>query len=279
MKLSEKAAKVDKTFADLNRFVNEGEYEYGAMLVRTIVEIIVNSYTDYYVPEIKRAEIVPSIMDQIIALEKCGNFPEAQIHNLHAMRKLSNKGSHQGTEESVNPIQIKAMIPVIENEIKTWKIFVKEGHESLNEIDRSRREALLNGYVEKDPLKVKISLVFTVIAFVAILLLSYKQTMQFFVNGLHYQISELPAYWGCLLAFVICAGYFRSDSKIHKFLYNVLAIYFAAPRLYQVFLCFRGYGTFFESVIYITLAVGILGGYSILALHIGAQKGGIVGYK
>lgn len=51
MMLNEKVAKVDKTFNDLKKFVNEGEYEYeyGAMLIRTIVEIIVNSYTDYFI--------------------------------------------------------------------------------------------------------------------------------------------------------------------------------------------------------------------------------------
>lgn len=88
-------------------------------------------------------------MEQIEALNKCNGFNKTQIYNLHEMRKISNKGSHQGKEESISAIQIKAMIPVIEEEIKAWKIFADEGHESLIELDRLRKEAMLNGTVQK----------------------------------------------------------------------------------------------------------------------------------
>jgi hypothetical protein len=279
MTLNEKVAKVDKTFADLKKFVDEGEYEYGAMLVRTIVEIIVNSYTDYYTPEIKNADQLPTIMEQIDALDKCSSFPKAQIYNLHEMRKLSNKGSHQGTEETVSSTQIKAIIPNIEDEIRAWKLFADKGHESLIEIDRAKHEAILNGSVEKDPVKVKVSLVVTVIVFAAILFFTYQKTIQFFTMGLHYEETGLLIYWGCALAFFIFAAYFRSYGKVQKLIYNVLAVYFAVPRIYQTILCLMGHGSFFEGVIYLILAVVVLGGYSVLALHVGQQKGGIVGYR
>lgn len=279
MTLNEKVAKVDKTFVDLKKFVNEGEYEYGAMLVRTIVEIIVNSYTDYYTPEIKNADQLPTIMEQIDALDNCSSFPKAQIYNLHAMRKLSNKGSHQGTEEAVSATHIKAIIPTIEDEIRAWKLFTNKGHESLMEMDRAKHDAILNGYVEKNPVKVKVSLMATILVFAAILFFTYEKTIQFFTMGLHYEQSGLLIYWGCALAFFIFAAYFRSYGKLQKYIYNVMAVYFAVPRIYQTVLCFMGQGSIFEGFIYVMLAAVILGGYSVLALHVGQQKGGIVGYK
>lgn len=83
----------------------------------------------------------------------------------------------------------------------------------------------------------------------------------------------------CVVAFFIMAAYLRQYGKLHKILFNIFAIYFGAPRLYQVALCFMGKGGFGEAIIYILLAVLIFGGYSILALHVGHQKGGIVGYR
>ncbi len=279
MKLNEKVLKVDKTFTDLKKFVDSGEYEYGAMLVRTIVEIIVNSYTDYYVPEIKNAEQVPTIMEQIKALDQSGFFPKAQIYNLHEMRKLSNKGAHQSDEETVNAIEIKAIIPILESEIDTWKQFTIEGHESLIEKDKARQNAILNGTVEKNPVKAVISLVATIIVFAFVLYFSYKQTVQFYTMELHYETSGLLIYWGCFFVFVLFAAYCRSYGVIQKILYDLLAIYFGVPRIYQIYLCFTGHGSFFDMAVYLILASGIIGGYTIIALYASCQKGGIVGYK
>lgn len=279
MKLDEKAAKIDKTFADLQKFVDEGEYEYAAMLVRTIVEIIVNSYTDYYTPGIKAQGEIPDLLTQINELEKCQVFPHAQIYNLHAMRKMSNKGAHQGTEENVSAIEIRGLIPTIESEISAWKSFAEEGHESLREIARQKEEAYINGTVAKDPTKVRIALLVSALGLGAILFFTYKQTIQFFTMGLHYETSGLLIYWGCAVAFFIMAAYLRNYGKVHKILFNIFALYFAAPRVYQTILCFTGKGSFGEAIIYMLFAIAILGGYSILALHVGQQKGGIVGYK
>lgn len=279
MKLEDKVAKVDKTFADLQAFIDNGDYEYAAMLVRTIVEIIVNSYTDYYTPSIKAQGEIPDLLTQINELEKCKNFPHSQIYNLHSMRKMSNKGSHQGTEEEVSSIEIRGLVPTIETEINAWKVFAAEGHESLREIARQKEEAYLNGTVQKDPTKVRIALLVSVLGLGAILYFTYQQTIQFFTMGLQYDTAGLLIYWGCLVAFFILAAYLRQYGKIHKILFNIFALYFGVPRIYQVILCFLGNGGFGDAIVYILLAVVILGGYSILALHVGQQKGGIVGYR
>ncbi len=279
MKLEEKVKKVDKTFTDLMGFVDKGEYEYAAMLVRTIVEIIVNSYTDYYTPGIKENGEIPDLITQINELDKCNVFPRFHIYNLHAMRKLSNKGSHQGTEIEVKPEEIKSLIPTIETEVKEWKVFASKGHESLRELARQREEAFINSTFENDPQKVKVSLVASIIGLGAILFLTCGKTIQFFTMGLHYEESGLLIYWGCVVVFFVLAAYFRQYSKVNKILYNVFAIYFAVPRIYQTILCFTGKGSFGEAILYMLFAVAILGGYSILALHAGPQKGGIVGYK
>jgi hypothetical protein len=279
MKIEDKVKKVDETFVDLKSFVDQGKYEYAAMLIRTIVEIIVNSYTDYYTPAIKANGEVPDLLTQINELKKCSNFTHEQIYNLHAMRKMSNKGSHQGTEETVSAIEIKGIIPTVETVINEWKVFAAEGHESLREITRQKQEAYLNRTVDKDPKKVRMTLVISILGLGAILYLTCKQTIQFLTMGLYYETSGLLIYWICVVAFFIMAAYLRHYGKVHKILFNIFALYFGVPRLYQILLCFMGNGGLGEAIIYILMAVVILGGYSILALHVGQQKGGIVGYK
>lgn len=50
-------------------------------------------------------------------------------------------------------------------------------------------------------------------------------------------------------------------------------------RFRKNFFCDNINSYLFDRIVYLVLAVVILGGYSVLALHVGSQKGGIVGYK
>ncbi|MBR5579260.1 MAG: DUF4145 domain-containing protein, partial [Lachnospiraceae bacterium] len=250
MTLEEKIAKIDKTYVDLQKFVHESEYEYGAMLIRIIVEMIVNSYTDYYVPEIKNKGQIPAIMEQITALEKCSNFPKSHIYNLHEMRKIGNMGSHQGEGKEVKGIYIQAIMPNVLDEINVWKSFEKEGEQKLIQMNTERQNILLNGKVEKDPTKIKVALVLSVIAFVVILCCTMNKTIQFFTMGLYYDESGLLLYWGCVIAYFILSAYCRPYGKIHKSLFNILTIYFILPRIYQVILCIMGEGLLMLAIVY-----------------------------
>ena len=61
--MDENVYKIDKTYEDLVKFADSGEYDYAAMLTRTIVEIIVETYTDAYNPYLKNLDPPPTIMD------------------------------------------------------------------------------------------------------------------------------------------------------------------------------------------------------------------------
>ena len=275
MTISEKIAKVDKSHIDFYKFLADEEEAYAAMTVRTIVEIIVNSYTDYYNPGIK-IDNNPSIMDQISELERYDDFQPYHIKRLHNLRKVGNKGAHQGEGDTVGGLGVRPIRPELEEEIRVWKEFLEEGKIKRNYVDEDK---LCNGVIERKKSEVIASLLASIACLGAIVYFTYEKTTQFFTMGLYYEESGLLIYWACLVATLVLAAYLRPYGKLNKLIFNAAIVYFAAPRFYQVYLCFTGKTAFFEGIIYIAFSIAIVFVYYIITLFDNHQRGGVVGYN
>lgn len=267
--MDENVYKIDKTYEDLVKFSDSGEYDYAAMLTRTIVEIIVGTYTDAYNPYLKNLDPPPTIMDQIKALEETGRLPHDRIYNLHEMRKLGNIGSHKGKGSGDISIQVRSMIPVIESEISFWKAFVN-GDQYLTEPDLTSKKQNSISYI--------VTLIVSIIGAVAIIAFSIRTEISFFRDGSYYDDAYLLQYWICIPTFLILAGFCRKYGIIQRLIFDSLCIYFFSPRVYLAILAMKSM-RIFEFCIHLVIAGAIIAIYSVVSTATDQQNGGIVGYK
>ena len=263
-----RAKNIDRWFFDLKGYIKEGRYEYASTLVRKIVETIINSYADYYAPDLKDTDLD----EKLKKFEERGVFKEDQLNILHDMRKLGNKAVHHdvfGLTEEQYRIQLCGLLPRMENEIARWKKFANISDEYISD----------TGNNANSPQNVKsfLALFTSVISMAVIVILTLGFTKDFFVNGVSYSIDRIWVWHLCLIAFFVIASYCRPYGSLHKTIFNLGILYFLLPRIYQVFLCLSGKAGFFSLVIYFAIACGIIGIYSILVLHVDQKKGGIVG--
>lgn len=284
MNKEEQVKKIDKSYNDILRFIQEGEYEYAAMVVRTVIEIIVNSYSEFYTPYVQNSDNqdkAPTIWDKIQALDKCEAFPRGQISNLHAMRTVGNIGAHQGTDLEITEIRIKAIVPNVEEEIRNWKAFIQEGHESLLAINKENYDRLIHGDPVENRRKRIISLIVTVIGIGAIVYFTKDQTMEWFINGTHFETKRLWLWYVGYLCFLVLAGYSRHHGTVNKLICDVGMLYYLIPRGYLVYLCLNGKGDFFTLIGNIILCGAIFGSYTFLSVVVAEQQEGytIRGYK
>ncbi len=257
-------SKVDKTYEDLKRFVDSGEYEYAAMLTRTIVEIIVKSYSDQLVPSLKELDPPPTIMDQIKAISDTGSLSHNTIYNLHEMRKLGNIGSHQGKTSGDISIQVRAMVPVIGVEIDNWKSFLEGSQfriENNTEVNRNISASFI------------LSLVCTIIGSAAIIGFSLNTTISYVRDGLNYDDAYLLYYWICILGYLLLACAFRKSGIIQRIIFDCLTIYFVFPRLFLIIISINEHNLI-NFIVHLFIAIAIICVYSVICSATAKEKGG-----
>ena len=277
MNKEERLRKIDKSYNDMLKFIGQGEYEYAAVDVRAIIEIIVTSYSDYYIPGVKNStnpDLRPTIDDMIRALDSCQTFNRGHISNLHAMRKVGNIGAHQGTDNEISEVQVKAIVSYVEEEIKNWKAFVLEGHESLSAISKENYERLIHGDPAENRRKKITSLIVSVLAIAVIVYFTKDQTMEWFINGAYFESKRLWLWYIGYICLLVITGYSRPYGMANKLVCDLGMLYYLIPRAYLVYLCLNGKGGFFTLVGNIILCGVIFGVYVFLSVVVAEQHEG-----
>lgn len=286
MTREEQLNKVEKSYHDMLRFIDEGEYEYAEIAVRTITEIIVISYSEYYTPNIVNKDDPkkePTIDQRIKELKDNPLFPNGQISNLHTMRQVGNMGAHQGRNTPIpgQEVQVRSSVSIVEKEIENWKTFISEGHESLAEIHRANYERLLHGDPKDNKQKMIVALIVSILGIAAIVFFTKEQTMQWFINGTHFETIRLWTWYVSYFIFLVLAGYSRPHGTANKLVCDLGMLYFLVPRGYLVYLCLKGQGGFFTLIGNMFLCAAIFGIYVVLSIVVAEQHEGytIRGYK
>ena len=235
----ERIEKVDGAYSDFVQFKSEGKNEYAAIAVRTITEVIVASYVEYFVPDILYQENQLTIMEQIKALEQCQSFRQDQIPLLHSMRKIGNAGAHQGEKDSfeISDFHLNNATPKIENVICTWKDwldtdysewYAKQEYEQ-KELELKRKKIALQEEIKYS--------VISLISIGVIIFLTVDIQINFIKIGLEFyeNVSLKMLYIGyALLLFVtFCC---RKKGMLPRLICDLGMVYFLIPRLYLAIL-------------------------------------------
>ncbi|MCR4746677.1 MAG: DUF4145 domain-containing protein [Lachnospiraceae bacterium] len=292
MTVEEKITRVDKYFNDLNEFIAKNEYKYAASNIRFILEIILNTYIDYYFPEgisyfeniinNKKKDKAPTTMELLNALSSDPRFPKEQLSILHQMRKIGNEGSHEGDEYLTNDhirIHVSAIIPQINEEICVWKDFIQHGHTDLFELNKEKQAKRIHGTIDYPSNIVITTLVVSLVGIASIVFFTINTTIDFIQNSVTYDAKYIWVWYLSLIVFFVLAFYCRKFGSLHKIIFNIGILYFVLPRAYQVFWCFTNGSNFFSMIIYFFIAGFITTAYCILVLQFDNRQGGLVGYN
>ncbi|MCR5717084.1 MAG: DUF4145 domain-containing protein [Lachnospiraceae bacterium] len=272
--------KIEQAYQDYMIFMEQHRNDYAAVAVRTIVEIVVNSYADYFLPMGYKGPEV-TIMEKITALEKCEAFRGDQISSLHLLRKIGNAGAHQGKEFELTDLSIKNAQAVIEDVIAIWKSWI-EDQQKATQSWKSKESTLNRGYIDTSitPLKKVVSLI-ALLFFLSMIVYATKDKMiEMLSNPRHYDTTRIWVRYLCYAGFLLIAVKVRRYGIVQRIVCDLGVVYFLIPRIYlALYSIVNGYIVSFFAYLLLTAAIFFLYLFVCIAVKETNKSEGLKGYQ
>ena len=278
----QKIERVDKAYSDYLDFMSQGKYEYAAIAVRTITEVIVYSYAEFYVPVELEQENSVTIMDLLKALSLCPSFRQDQMTPLHTMRKIGNAGAHQGEDVSfeLSEMHMNNTSGTVSTVINVWKTWLDEDYDKWYSAQENARRESYENKKKKDSQTDKKYAAIAIIAIGVIVFITIPVHLGFFTEGLtFYRNHHIRSLYLGYALFIVVTLFCCRRGPISKAVCTVGMLYFLIPRIYLAFLCRNTHVSDF--IMFVLVCFGIVIIYAIACIRAKESTEGyeLKGYK
>lgn len=281
--IEEEINRVQEARRDYEEFLKSDKLAYSAVAVRTIVEVVVYSYIDYYNPDARYNDPQMSLKDCIDKLNENNAFMHNQIAYLHKLRTIGNAGAHQSKGLKLSAFELENAEGVIDEVVTVWTEWCKSGRADNWKSQTSHRSEIKPVELSISKAKLIESFIILFAGLALAIYFTYVNSMVMIQRPNDYGVTDgnWKLYVG-FIGFIILVAYNRHFSITHRILSDIGLGYFLVPRCIMVIRFFSLDEVRTEDiVINIIIVVAFLAIYLLIcrASKYEIEPGTIAGYK